>query len=203
MSMIGFPLLLIPIALYNIVVFLMPGVAFTAPVASLPLTSGARWDVTFGDSLVTLAALLLLVEFVKAAKPGAKYITDHLLSLVVFGIAVAEFVVLAPFATSAFFFLTVLAAVEFLAGVMVAWRMRSLRRAMVTASSVPEQIEVNAVSPNEAANQGETGRVDKTAALAASIAAAPPPSITNIVSGSRKPSSASEEASQVVEHPAR
>ena len=31
-TMIGFPLLLIPFAIYNIFVFLMPGVAFTAPI---------------------------------------------------------------------------------------------------------------------------------------------------------------------------
>ena len=29
MSMIGFPLLLIPLAIYNMIVFLMPGVAFS------------------------------------------------------------------------------------------------------------------------------------------------------------------------------
>ena len=39
--MIGFPLLLIPFAIYNIFVFLMPGVAFTTPIMDLPLISGA------------------------------------------------------------------------------------------------------------------------------------------------------------------
>jgi hypothetical protein len=34
MSMIGFPLLLIPLAIYNIIVFLMPGVSFVDPVPS-------------------------------------------------------------------------------------------------------------------------------------------------------------------------
>jgi len=29
MSMVGFPLLLIPLAVYNIIVFLMPGVSLT------------------------------------------------------------------------------------------------------------------------------------------------------------------------------
>ena len=29
--MVGFPLLLIPLAIYNIIVFLMPGVSFTDP----------------------------------------------------------------------------------------------------------------------------------------------------------------------------
>ena len=50
--MIGFPLLLIPFAIYNIFVFLMPGVAFTAPITSVPLMSGVQWAPTFGDALL-------------------------------------------------------------------------------------------------------------------------------------------------------
>ena len=39
--MIGFPLLLIPLAIYNIIVFLMRDVSFAAPLFTLPLMSGA------------------------------------------------------------------------------------------------------------------------------------------------------------------
>ena len=42
MSMVGFPLLLIPLAIYNIIVFLMPGVSFAEPLVTLTLMSGAR-----------------------------------------------------------------------------------------------------------------------------------------------------------------
>ena len=35
--MVGFPLLLIPLAIYNIIVFLMPGVSFTDPLVKLTL----------------------------------------------------------------------------------------------------------------------------------------------------------------------
>ena len=49
MSMVGFPLLLIPLAIYNIVVFLMPGVSFADPLVKLTLMSGAEWPVTLGD----------------------------------------------------------------------------------------------------------------------------------------------------------
>lgn len=101
--MIGFPLLLIPFAIYNIFVFLMPGVAFTAPVASVTLMSGVQWAPTFGDALLALTALLLMFEVIKAARPGARYLTDHLLSLIVSGAAVAEFLLLVPFGTSTFF----------------------------------------------------------------------------------------------------
>jgi hypothetical protein len=75
--MVGFPLLLIPLAIYNIIVFLMPDVSFTDPLVKLTLMSGAEWTVTLSDVLLTLAILLLLAEVIKGARPGAKYLTDH------------------------------------------------------------------------------------------------------------------------------
>lgn len=119
MSMIGFPLLLIPLAIYNIVVFLMQGVSFDAPLLALKLMSGKTWTATFSDGLLALGALLLMLEVIKAAKPGAKYFTDHFLSLLVFASAAAEFVLLPQFATSTFFLLTVLALVDFLASLAI------------------------------------------------------------------------------------
>lgn len=126
---IGFPLLLIPLAIYNIVVFLMPGVSFTAAITTVRLLSGADWSLTFGDLLLALSLLLLLFEVVKAARPGAKYLTDHLLSLLVFGGALAEFLLLSSFGTSTFFLLTALMAVDFLAGAASALRHRKYRAA--------------------------------------------------------------------------
>ena len=115
--MIGFPLLLIPLAIYNIIVFLMRDVSFAAPLFTVPLMSGAGWPVTLSDVLLTLGILLLLFEVIKGARPGAKYLTDHLLSLLVFGGAAAEFVLLPQFGTSTFFLLTLLALVDFLSGI--------------------------------------------------------------------------------------
>jgi hypothetical protein len=116
MSMVGFPLLLIPLAIYNIIAFLMRDVSFAAPLFTLPLTSGTAWPVSLSDVLVTLGILLLLCEVIKGARPGAKYLTDHLLSLVVFGGAAAEFVLLPPFGTSTYFLLALLSLVDFLSG---------------------------------------------------------------------------------------
>ncbi len=66
--------------------------------------------------LLALGILLLLFEVIKGARPGAKYLTDHLLSLIVFGAAAAEFVLWPKFGTSTYFLLTVLALVDFLSG---------------------------------------------------------------------------------------
>jgi hypothetical protein len=117
MSMVGFPLLLIPLAIYNIIAFLMRDVSFAAPLFTVPLTSGIAWPVTLSDVLVALGILLLLLEVIKGARPGAKYLTDHLLSLVVFGGAAAEFVMLPLFGTSTYFLLGLLALVDFLSGI--------------------------------------------------------------------------------------
>jgi len=136
MSMIGFPLLLIPLAIYNIIVFLMPGVSFVDPVLKLPLMSGAEWPLTLSDMLLTLAILMLLSEVIKGARPGAKYLTDHLLSLIVFGGAAAEFVLWPKFGTSTYFLLAMLALVDFLSGVAL----RTRRRALVTSGPAPAPV---------------------------------------------------------------
>ena len=115
--MVGFPLLLIPLAVYNIIAFLMPGVSLTAPLFTLPLPSGSEWPVTLSDMLLTLAIVLLLLEVIKGARPGAKYLTDHLLSLIISGGAAAEFLLLPRFASSTFFLLMLLAVTDFLSGI--------------------------------------------------------------------------------------
>ena len=114
--MVGFPLLLIPVALYNIIVFLMPTVSFGDTLVKVPLVSGAEWSVTLTDVLLALGILLLLLEVIKGARPGAKYLMDHLLSLIIFGCAAAEFVMWPRFGNSTFFLLVLLAAADFLSG---------------------------------------------------------------------------------------
>jgi hypothetical protein len=152
MSMVGFPLLLIPLAICNIVVFLMPGLSFTAPLFTLPLMSGVGWAVTLSDLLLALGILMLLLEVIKGARPGAKYFMDHLLSLIVFGGAAAEFVLLPQFGTSTYFLLTALALVDFLSG--VALRARRPRVASVaTPSARSSSAAAQVVVPRQEAPQ--------------------------------------------------
>ena len=120
--MVGFPLLLIPLAVYNIIVFLMPSVSLSEVIVRLPMMSGAEWPINLGDILLALAALMLLLEIVKGARPGAKFLMDHLLSLLVFGGAAAEFLLLPKFGTSLYFLLTLFALVDFLSGVALRTR---------------------------------------------------------------------------------
>ncbi|MBS0528046.1 MAG: hypothetical protein JSS22_01465 [Proteobacteria bacterium] len=136
--MIGFPLLLIPLAICNIIIFLMPGVLFTTPLLTLTLMSGVAWPVSLGDALLALGMILLLFEVIKGARPGAKFFTDHLLSLLVFGGAAAEFVMLPQFGSSTYFLLTLLALIDFLSGIALRAR-RRVRTVAVPVESVPAQ----------------------------------------------------------------
>jgi hypothetical protein len=74
--------------------------------------------------------LLLLLEVIKGARPGAKFLMDHLLSLLVFCGAAAEFVLLPQFGTSTYFLLALLALVDFLSGIAL-----RARRGMVTSAA--------------------------------------------------------------------
>src|SRR5487761_2597345 len=92
MFLVGFPLLLVPFAIYNIVAFLMPGVSWTGTLATVHMKSGADWAMSGGDVLVTLAVLLLFVEAVKVVSIGRRGVVDHGLALLLFGGMLAEFV---------------------------------------------------------------------------------------------------------------
>jgi len=129
MSLVGFPLLLIPLAIVNIIVFLMPGVSFTDPLATVALVSGAPWKVSFTDALLALSVVLILFEVLKAARPQGRYLTDHLLAFLAFAAALAEFLLLPQFATSVMFLLAVMMAVDFLAGVFIRLQRPALRSA--------------------------------------------------------------------------
>jgi hypothetical protein len=143
MSMIGFPLLLIPLAICNIIVFLMPGVLLTEPVFTLALVSGVALPVTLGDVLLALGIVLLLLEIIKSSRAGGKYLTDHVLALVVFGAAAAEFVMLPQFGSSTYFMLTLLALVDFLSGIAL----RTRRPARAKAVPLQQATEVPASEP--------------------------------------------------------
>jgi hypothetical protein len=141
--MVGFPLLLIPLAIYNIIVFLMPGVSFTDPLVKLTLMSGTEWPLTLSDVLLALGILLLMCEVIKGARPGAKYLTDHLLSLIVFGAAAAEFVLWSKFGTSTYFLLTALSMVDFLSGLAL----RTRRGAVAAAAPAVARKSARAAEP--------------------------------------------------------
>jgi len=128
MFLIGFPLLLVPFAIYNIVAFLMPGVSWTGTLATVRMMSGANWAMSGGDVLVTLAVLLLFVEMMKAVGVGRRNFVDHGLSLLLFGAMLAEFVLVKQAASGDFFLIVVMAFLDLLGGFVVSLTLRAARR---------------------------------------------------------------------------
>mgnify|MGYP001598863185 FL=1 len=122
MYLLGFPLLLITFAVYNIVAFLMPGVSWTGTLFSVHMVSGADWTMSASDLLLTLAILLLAGEVVKSTRIGARTILDHSLSLVLFLGMLVEFLLVKQTATGTFFLLLVISFIDVIAGFAVTLR---------------------------------------------------------------------------------
>ncbi|MBR0966441.1 hypothetical protein JQ554_20475 [Bradyrhizobium diazoefficiens] len=150
--MVGFPLLLIPLAVYNIIAFLMPSVSFTDVLFKVPMITGEAWPVTLSDVMLAIGVVLLLLEVVKGARPGSKFLMDHLLSLIVFGAAAAEFVMWPKFGNSTYFLLVLLAMADFLGGIAQRTRRRVTYVAETTVPAPrkvkrPVEVPVEDVTP--------------------------------------------------------
>jgi hypothetical protein len=122
MFLIGFPLLLIPFAIYNIVVFLMPGVTWAGVITTVHMVSGAAWTMSAGDLLIALGILLLFGEVLKSTRIGIRTVVDHALSLVLFLGMLVEFLLVPRASTSTFFLLLVLSFIDVLGGFAVTLR---------------------------------------------------------------------------------
>jgi hypothetical protein len=122
MFLVGFPLLLIPFAIYNIIAFLMPGVSWTGAVTSVHMVSGGDWAMSVGDMLVTLSILLLFGEMMKSTRIGVRTVVDHALSLLLFLGMLVEFLLVRQAATATFFLMLVTSFVDVLGGFAVTLR---------------------------------------------------------------------------------
>jgi hypothetical protein len=122
MFLIGFPLLLIPFAIYNIVAFLMPGVTWAGMITTVHMISNADWTMTAGDMLVALGILMLFGEVLKSTRIGIRTVVDHGLSLILFLGMLVEFLLVPQASTSTFFLLLVLSFIDVLGGFAVTLR---------------------------------------------------------------------------------
>ncbi len=148
MFLVGFPLLLVPFAIYNIVAFLMPGVSWTGTLATVQVMSGADWAMSGGDVLVTLAVLLLFVEMMKAARAGTRGIVDHGLSVLLFLAMLAEFLLVKQAASATFFLILVMSFFDVVGGFTLG--LRSRRRKVIV-----EHVEPTAETVAPAAERVE------------------------------------------------
>jgi hypothetical protein len=124
MFALGFPLLLVPFAIYNIVAFIfsLPDDFWTTRATTVHMMSGQDWVVTWEDLLIALAILLLWVEIIKATRIGMRSVMDHILAMALFIGMLVEFLLVKQAGTSTFFLLMMLALVDVLAGFIIGMR---------------------------------------------------------------------------------
>lgn len=134
-----FPLLVIPVVLYNLMAMAFGGPvqdidatgqliqSQAAPMANLlnerflglPMISGVEWVLTKGDAIVLLAVIFLFLEILKSTSTGTATIINHGISLLIFILCLVQFLLMPNFATSTFFILTAMTLLDVLAGVIV------------------------------------------------------------------------------------
>jgi hypothetical protein len=122
MFVLGFPLLLIPFTIYNMIAFLTPGVSWTSPATTVHMMSGQDWVLTWEDILLAVSIFLLWIELIKSTRIGMRGVMDHILSMALFIIMLVEFLLVQQAGTSTFFLLMIIALVDVLAGFIVGIR---------------------------------------------------------------------------------
>ena len=122
MYLVGFPLLVIPFAIYNMIAFLTPGLNWIDHVVTIHLMSGQDWTVTPEDILLAFAIVLLGIEVIKATRMGIRGLMEHILSMVLFIAMLVEFLLVARAGTSTFFILMIISLVDVLAGFIITAR---------------------------------------------------------------------------------
>jgi hypothetical protein len=122
MFLIGFPLLIVPFAIYNMIAFLLPGIGWTQEMARIHMMSGADWTFTPGELLVASAVIILFFEMLKATRLSTRTIIDHGLSTVIFIGMIVEFLLVKQAATGTFFLLLVISFVDVVGGFTITIR---------------------------------------------------------------------------------
>ncbi len=117
---VAIPLTLIPLLVYNFIVF---GLAaqegddpWLAPIFTMELVSTAEFTLMLGDTMIVGGLLLLFFEILKATRVGVMSLTDHILSTLVLIAYLIEFLSVRQAANSIFFILMVIAFIDVVAG---------------------------------------------------------------------------------------
>ncbi|GGB73954.1 hypothetical protein [Henriciella pelagia] len=131
-----FPLLIIPVAIYNLIALPYGGTSeqvdgvvlnniapivemLSKPMMTFPMISGVNWAITNGEMLILFSIALLFMEILKSTSTGTATIINHAISMILFIVCLVEFLLLPNFATSVFFIITIMTLLDVLAGVVV------------------------------------------------------------------------------------
>ena len=138
MYILGFPLLLVPFVIYNIVafIFVLPPAIWTSQAAAVPMMSGQIWTLTWEDIFLAGSIVLLWVEIIKSTRIGARAVMDHVLAMLLFIGMLVEFLLVRSAATSTFFLLLTIGLVDVLAGFIIGIRSSQRQVEVETAANM-------------------------------------------------------------------
>lgn len=125
-----FPFLLIPVLVYNLFAAFSGGTVpgtdtpkmlagIESAAISVTMISNVRFNLSWGDVLLTFSIIFLFVEVIKSTRTYAPTIINHMASMILFIFCLIEFLLLPSFGTSTFFLLTMMVLVDALAGMIV------------------------------------------------------------------------------------
>ncbi|MDP1732718.1 MAG: hypothetical protein Q8L54_16390 [Devosia sp.] len=116
------PLLMLPLALYNFVVFPFMGgdpAGWSGQLFTVPMVSGISWSLTSGDLLLVLGLACLFFEMLKSTNSGRSSVVEHMVSTLVFVVFLVEFLLVGAAASSVFFLLMMMSIFDVVAGFSV------------------------------------------------------------------------------------
>ncbi len=124
MSLQIFPLLTISLVIYAVLTLTGIGGQNGAAwhdlvVVNLPMYSGDVWKVTWGALFLSGSMGLLFVEIVRATRVGSASITNHLLSFLLFVVALLLFILAPGFGNSVYFVFLTMVFLDPMAGLVV------------------------------------------------------------------------------------
>lgn len=122
-----FPLMVIPVALYNIMA--VSGSTFASAeevrarldtdFQSITMMSGSIWQITPGHMLIALSLLMLFFELIKSTGTDRAAVMNHAFSMLLFIVCLVEFLMFPAFGTSVFFLIGLMCLLDVMAGFMV------------------------------------------------------------------------------------
>ena len=121
-----FPLLAIPLLIYNFIV--LTGIAggpdqvpawLAGAVFTIHSFSGDAWALSTGDILIVFSIAVLFIEIVKSTRTDSLSLINHGIAALVFVVFLIQFLTMRGFTTSVFFILMMMQLVDVVAGYTV------------------------------------------------------------------------------------
>lgn len=123
------PFMGIPVLIYLIIAVVSPGTneanapaivaRLDSAIFGMPMISGSTWQFRLGDLILLIGLITLAIEIVKSTSTKSTAIANHAASMGLMVVCLIFFLAFSSFSTSVFFFLTAMAVLDVLAGVMV------------------------------------------------------------------------------------